>query len=71
MRVEHKTKVPLSVENVVDMLASNPSSVDISTKMSELQKGLEAVAVATANNTRLLFEAVDHMNKGGVNPHVR
>ena len=71
LRVEHKTKVPLSVENVVDMLSSNPSSVDISTKMSELQKGLEAVAVATANNTRLLFEAVDHMNKGGVNPYVR
>ena len=62
LRLEHKTKVPLSVENVVDMLRQSPNSVDLNVKLSQQKEGLEQLLVATSRNSELIFKLFDKMN---------
>lgn len=61
LRVEHKTKVPLSVETVVDMLRDNPNSVDLHHKLAEQRKALERLVVVTSKNSDLLFKLIDKL----------
>ena len=61
LRVEHKTKVPLSVENVVDMLSSQVSHTDLHVKLSEHRLALERLSVAvgvSVDLSRRLLERV-------------
>lgn len=64
LRVEHKTKVPMSVESIVDMLRDNPNSVDFHLKLNEQRVQLERLTLATQSTTSLLYKLLDGMNAG-------
>ena len=59
LRIEHKTKVPMSVESVVDMLANNPNSVDLHKKLADQRALLGRLTETTTRNTELLFKLID------------
>jgi len=61
VRKEHKTKVPFSVNNVVEMLSSNPSEIDINIKLSEQQEQLARLTEATSSNSQLMFKLIDSL----------
>jgi hypothetical protein len=63
LRVEHKTKVPLSVESVVDMLTSSPNSVDIQVKLNQNRERLERMTEIMKKNTELLWKLIDKLNE--------
>jgi len=63
MRVEHKTKVKFSVENVVDMLSSNPNNLETNVRLSEQGKLLKKLSVATSVNTRSLYKLIDKLKE--------
>lgn len=54
MRIEHKTKVSLTVENVLDMLTNNPNSLEVNMKLTHQKKLLEKLTTETIANTRLI-----------------
>ena len=54
LRKEHKTKVPFTTQDMVDMLTSNPNTVDIHTKLNDISKQLEALRSSGQNTTGLL-----------------
>ena len=64
LRIEHKTKIPLTVENVVDMLTNNPNSLESNIKLAAQAKQLDRLTTATAANTQILYKIIDNM-KGG------
>lgn len=55
LRLEYKTKEQFSAETLIDMLTSNPSSLDIETKLSNLTLLVERVAHSNSMNTKLLM----------------
>ena len=59
LRIEHKTKVPMAVENIVDMLSQNPMSVDYNLKLQQQKDLLERLTRATNANTKILFDIID------------
>ena len=61
MRIEHKTKVKLTVENVVDMLTNNPNSLETNIKLSKVMEQNKALIEKTATNTELIFKLIDKM----------
>lgn len=61
LRLEHKTKVPLSVENVVDMLAQPPLSIEANVKLALQSQRLEELTKATSQNTQILFKIIDRL----------
>lgn len=48
LRVEHKTKVPVSVDTVVDMLRSVPNSVELHDKLNEQRRVLDRLVKAVS-----------------------
>lgn len=62
-RIEHKTKVPFSVTTVVDMLKSNPNSMDIQVKLNEQREKLERLTSATVRNNQLLLSLMENQRK--------
>ena len=54
LRLEHKTKVPISVESVVGMLQSQVSSVDLHVKLDEQLVVLRGLSRAVDNSGLLL-----------------
>ncbi len=61
MRIEHKTKVPFTVENIVDMLTQNPDSLEHNLKLSKQADMLDRLTVVTQRNTALLQQLLDGM----------
>ena len=61
MRIEHKTKVKMTVENVVDMLTNNPNSLETNIKLSKVMEQNKALIDKTAINTDLIFKLIDKM----------
>jgi hypothetical protein len=61
LRIEHKTKVPFSVENIVEMLSSNPNGLEHNLKLVSMKKLLDRQAVATEANTRMLYKLIENM----------
>ena len=66
LRIEHKTKIRFNVENVVDMLATDPNSLELNIKLSKQKEKLDRLMLATSNNTKLLFKVIDTI-KGRLN----
>lgn len=64
LRIEHKAKVPFTVENIVDMLRNNPNSLEYNVKLQQQQELLNGLAEALSNNTNILFDIIDKLNKG-------
>jgi hypothetical protein len=62
LRIEHKTKVNLNVENVVDMLSSSPSTLDLNVKLNRQKEQLDRLLTQTSNQTKLLFNVIDKVN---------
>ena len=63
LRVEHKTKVPLSVESVVDMLSNNPNSVEFNVKLNEQKVELERLTKAFYGTSSLLVRLIDKIGE--------
>lgn len=61
LRIEHKTKVPFTVENIIDLLSSNPNALDIQMKLSTQKEHLERLTAATQRNTEMLFRIIDEV----------
>ncbi len=61
LRVEHKIKVPLSVENLVDMLQGSPVSLDLDVKLAALKAQLDRQVVATERLTKGLLALIDRL----------
>lgn len=64
MRIEHKTKVNFTVENIVDMLTNNPNSLESNLKLTAQKEQLDRLTKATANNTEILMRIISNL-KGG------
>lgn len=63
MRLEHKTKIPFSVENVIDMLSNNPNSLELNIKLSQQKEQLDKLTAATTHTSAMLTNLIDKMNK--------
>jgi len=63
LRVEHKTKVPLSVDSIVDVLSNQPSVVDFNVKLNGYKDELRRLNLATEKNLHLLFQLHDELKK--------
>lgn len=59
LRIEHKTKIKFTVENVVDMLSTNPNSLELNIKLSKQKEQLDRLMTATSNNTKQLWAVID------------
>jgi hypothetical protein len=59
LRVEHKTKVPLSAENVVDMLQGHVNMVDLNVRLSRQDEALRRLIGVTEKNTALVYQMID------------
>ena len=66
LRVEHKTKIPLSVETIVDVLSNNPNSIELNMKLSQNKQQLERLTKATSTNTDIMLKIIDKLNKGEI-----
>lgn len=62
LRVEHKTKVPMTVDNIIDMLTHSPSSLDVNVKLSETRSQLSRLTERTEKNTQLMWKMMDKIN---------
>lgn len=58
VRIEHKTKIPISVQSVTDMLNGNPYTTDVQVKLNQQTENLARVAEQTAKNTQLLMSLI-------------
>ena len=54
MRIEHKTKVNFTVENIVDMLTNNPNSLESNIKLAEQGKQIRRMSEAMQTTQSLL-----------------
>lgn len=63
LRIEHKTKVKFSVQNVVDMLSTDPNSLEININLAKQKEQLDRLTIAMSIQKNLLFKAIDVMNK--------
>ena len=63
MRVEHKTKVPLTVDNIIDLLTVTPQSLEMHTKLGQQKSQLDKLTQATVNNTNLLMKMMEERRK--------
>ena len=64
VRIEHKTKIKFNVENIVDMLSSNPNSLELNLKLSKQKEQLDRLSLAMSNNTQLMFKLMDQLKSG-------
>ena len=65
MRIEHKTKVNFTVENIVDMLTNNPNSLELNIKLAHQRTQIERLTEATNTNTKMLLKLIDRENRTG------
>lgn len=63
LRVEHKTKVPMSVESIVDVLSNNPNSIELHLKLNEQSVALERLSKAVSRTDGLLSALLDRMER--------
>jgi hypothetical protein len=63
LRIEHKTKVPMAVENIVDMLSQNPMSLELHTKLHQQTDALASLARAVSINTDMLYKLFEVKNE--------
>jgi hypothetical protein len=63
LRVEHKTKVPLAVESVVDMLRQQPQSLELNVKLQRQAEVIDKLVLMSDKNARLLLAVIDKLNK--------
>ena len=63
MRIEHKTKVNFTVENIIDMLTNNPNSLELNIKLSAQQEQLNKLTTATNKTSDLLFTLIDNLKR--------
>jgi len=61
LRLEHKMKVPLAMENVVDILSNQPNTVELNVKLSQQRELIEKLIVATDRQTELLYATIDRL----------
>ena len=61
LRLEHKTKVPLSMESVVDMLKYQPNAVELHAKLNQHRESLQRLVAVTEQNTALLHRFIDKL----------
>lgn len=59
LRLEHKTKVPFSVDNIVDMLSRNPNSLELNIKLSQQAEQIDRLTQQTINNTELVRKLIE------------
>ena len=64
MRIEHKTKVPFTVENIIEMLQSNPHGLEHNLKLSSMKRLLDRQVVATQANTTMLYKLIENIKEG-------
>ena len=62
LRVEHKTKVPIGVQTVVDMLVDSPDSVELHDKLNKQSELIGRLVSVTRRNTDALLK----LSSGGV-----
>lgn len=61
LRIEHKTKVLFNVQNVIDMLTTDPNSMDLRLNLSKQKEQLDRLTIATSQHTQLLFKVIDNL----------
>lgn len=61
LRVEHKTKIPMVVTDVVDMLATNPRSLETDMKLNAQAQQLSRLIDSTTRNTQMLYKMIDKL----------
>jgi len=59
LRLEHKTKVNFTVENIVDMLTNNPNSLESNVKLANQAKQIERIESALVKTNALLYKLID------------
>lgn len=59
LRAEHKSKIPFSMENIVDMLSQNPLTVDAHVKLNALSEQLSRLTKGLYENRQLLYALAD------------
>lgn len=59
LRVEHKSKVPMCVDSIVDMLSNNPNSLEFHLKLNKQGEVLDRLTVAVERTSNLLFRLLD------------
>ena len=63
LRIEHKTKVPISATTVLDMLSNNPNSLEFNMKLNKQQEELKLLSKNASNMSQLLMKLIDRMNE--------
>lgn len=56
LRIEHKTAVPFTMDNIVSMLSQNPMSADTLVKLDTMADRLENLTRAVARQQRILLD---------------
>ena len=59
LRIEHKTKVPMTVNTILDLLTQNPNSTDLHVKVNKMVEAQERLFRATKINTQILLTIID------------
>lgn len=64
LRVEHKTKVPFSVDTLTDMLTSNPNTLDMEAKINDLTKQVNSLIYNQFQTNKLLNQLLEAKKNG-------
>jgi predicted transcriptional regulator len=62
LRLEHKTKIRFGAQDVVEMLKSNPSTLDLQLKLNKQKEQIDRLMLSTSTQTKLLFKVIDKLN---------
>lgn len=54
LRIEHKTKVPFTAANIIDILAANPQTHDLHMKLNSIEGQLRSLAIAVRRQASCL-----------------
>ena len=63
LRIEHKSKIPMPVENIVDMLRNNPNTLEFNVKLQEQQKQIERLANIQQKTNNILLNLNDYLKE--------
>lgn len=63
LRVEHKTKIPFSPQNMVDMLSTRPQNIELQIQLNKAQEQLEKLTRQSIFNTNQLNKLIEVINK--------
>lgn len=63
LRLEHKTKIPLSANDVVEILKTNPNSLELNIKLNAQSTTLKRLTQATERNAQLITELIKGLRK--------